>query len=82
MWRIPEATEGGSLKISGNIFGYAPVGAAIYSIVSPEAEAQVTLSGNGYTPNPLLLNRWNGTNFVSLSHFKKKTEKDTDGFYL
>ena len=82
MWRIPTATEGGSLKISGNIFGAAPVGAAIYSIISPEAEAQVTLSGNGYTPNPLLLNRWNGTNFVSLPHFKKQTEKEADGFYL
>ena len=55
LWRIKSATEGGSLLISRNRFGSAPVGAAIYSIISPEAEAQIVLRDNLYErSNPVL----------------------------
>ena len=60
MWRIDHATDGGRLEIRDNHFGPAPVGAAIYSIISPEAEAQVTLENNLYTKNATLLNRFGG----------------------
>lgn len=48
LWRMPVATEDGGLTIRNNIFCEAPYGAAIYSIISPEAEAQLDLGGNVY----------------------------------
>ncbi len=62
IWRIPKATEGGSIAVKDNVFGSAPYGAAIYSIISPEAEAQFILEGNAYTKKEGLLIRWNGEN--------------------
>lgn len=81
LWRIPHATEGGSLVISDNVFEDAPVGAAIYSIISAEAEAQMTLDNNLYTPNAVLLNRFGGENFSDLDEYKKKTGKDKNSRY-
>ncbi|MBR2459725.1 MAG: hypothetical protein IKB34_00630 [Clostridia bacterium] len=82
LWRIPEASAEGSLLIADNVFGEAPVGAAIYSIISPEAEAQITLRGNRYTKNSTLLNRFGGIDFNSLDQYKKKTGKDADSSYI
>ena len=48
LWRIWSAPEGGNLLIADNQFVNAPNGAAIYSIICPEAEAQITLRGNCY----------------------------------
>jgi len=76
LWRINRATEGGSLTISGNTFGPAPVGAAIYSIIAPEAEAQMTLDYNRYTEGYPLLNRFGGENFFSLDTYKQATGQD------
>lgn len=76
MWRIDGATKGGSLEIKNNYFGPAPVGAAVYSIISKEAEAQVVFDENTYTPNDVLLNRWGGENFNDLSLYKQKTGQD------
>ena len=81
MWRIDNASEGGNLVIKDNYFGPAPVGAAMYSIISPEAEAQVTLSGNKYTKNDVLLNRWGGVNYNDLETYKKASGNDTDSTY-
>ena len=81
LWRIPEATEGGSLDISDNEFGYAPVGAAIYSIISPEAEAQMTLDNNRYTKNTVLLNRFGGVDYNDLDAYKAATGKDKNSKY-
>ena len=81
MWRIDNASEGGSLEIKDNYFGPAPVAAAIYSIISPEAEAQVTLSGNKYTKNDVLLNRWGGVNYNDLETYKKASGEDSDSTY-
>ena len=82
LWRIPTATEGGNLVISGNTFGPAPVGAAIYSIISPEAEAQMTVDNNKYTPNDVLLNRFGGENFADLADYVQKTGKDQNSSYI
>ena len=71
LWRMENATENGSLTIENNTFGPAPVGAAIYSIISPEAEAQVTLQNNSYTENGSLLIRWSGKNYPSFEEFSK-----------
>lgn len=81
MWRIPEASDGGDLVIKDNFFGYAPVGAAIYSIISPETEAQVTLDNNKYTENAILLNRWGGVNYNDLEAYKKATNQDKNSSY-
>ena len=81
MWRIPEASEGGSLVIKNNFFGSAPVGAAIYSIISPEAEAQVTIDNNRYTKNDVLLNRWGGENYNDLEAYKAATGNDKNSCY-
>jgi len=82
LWRIPYATEGGNLTISGNEFGPAPVGAAIYSIISPEAEAQMTVDNNKYTKNDVLLNRFGGENFAELEEYVQKTGNDKNSSYL
>ena len=63
MWRMPKATEGGSFEISGNQF-YDATGAAVYSIISPEAEAQMNIHDNQYwTGNQGLFQRVNGKNY-------------------
>jgi len=54
LWRIKKPTEGGSLLISGNRFDSAPVGAAVYSIISPEAEAQIDLKDNVYCGDQMI----------------------------
>lgn len=82
MWRIPEATDGGNLVIENNFFGYAPVGAAIYSIISREAEAQVRFDNNKYTKNEVLLNRWGGVNYNDLEVYKAETGQDKNSFYV
>ncbi len=46
LWRIPQASEGSSLSIKNNYFGPAPLGAATYSIISKEAQAQIFLDNN------------------------------------
>ena len=82
LWRIPNATEGGSLAITDNIFGEAPVGAAIYSIISPEAEAQMTLDRNRYTRNETLLNRFGGKDYNDLEAYQNSTGNDKNSTYL
>ena len=82
MWRIDHATDGGRLEIRDNHFGPAPVGAAIYSIISPEAEAQVTLENNLYTENATLLNRFGGENFCDLDTYKARSGQDKNSRYI
>jgi hypothetical protein len=81
LWRIPKASEGGSLKIVNNHFGPAPVGAAIYSIISKEAEAQITLDNNTYTENDTLLNHFGGKSYADLEEYKSETGKDKNSTY-
>ena len=82
LWRIPDKTENGSLIIKNNTFGPAPVGAAIYSIISKEAESQVTLQNNIYTPNPTLLVRWGDVDYSDLDEYKDKTCNDINSKYV
>lgn len=47
-WRMEHASEGGSLIVRDNVFADAPNGAAVYSIIAPEAEAQLCFADNRY----------------------------------
>lgn len=76
LWRIEGATNGGNLIIERNQFGNAPVGAAIYSRISPEAEAQMQLNNNVYEKNEALLIYFGGKHYTSLEEYKKETGKD------
>ena len=72
LWRIPAATPGGSLLIACNTFGAAPVGAAIYSLISPKAEAEITLQENRYTATPFL-SRFGGVDYTDADVFQMAT---------
>ena len=58
------------------------MGAAIYSIISAEAEAQMTLDNNLYTKNDILLNHFGNESFKDLEAYKNKTGKDKNSRYL
>lgn len=61
----------GGLEIKNNIFYNAPYGAAIYSIISKNAEKQTVIEGNTYyTENKMLINRWGGINYASFDEYK------------
>ena len=79
LWRMESATEGGYVEIKNNRFGKAPVGAAIYSIISFDAEAQFAIDGNFYTQNNKLLVRYNGENFSNFTEYTEKTGNDKNG---
>jgi len=82
LWRIPEPTDGGSITISDNSFGSAPVGAAIYSIISAVAEKQITLRNNKYTPNNTLLIFFGDKKYTELAEFQAQTSHDAGSMYL
>lgn len=71
LWRIEAPSEGGSLRIHDNDFGAAPNGAAVYSIISPEAEKQISLKGNRYDPRVLMTARWNGETCTDAEKFSQ-----------
>lgn len=54
LWRVWAPPADGSLRIANNTFVHAPHGAAIYSIMCPEAEAQVSFFGNSYEGDYLM----------------------------
>ncbi|MGN1345937.1 MAG: acetylxylan esterase [Eubacteriales bacterium] len=63
MWRIPEATENGCFDVARNRF-YDATGAAVYAILSPEADAQMHLRDNQYyTTNKALLSYVGGRTY-------------------
>ncbi len=77
LWRIPTPSEGGSLRIVNNEFGPAPVGAAIYSIISPEAEAQITLENNVYTEaGSALIWRFGGQDYADFDAYREAVGRD------
>ena len=80
IWRIEQATQGGSLQIHGNTFRNAPYGAAIYSIAAAEAEAQFDIDHNTYhTENPSLLNHIGGKDYTTFADYRRETGWDTNG---
>jgi len=54
LWRMERPAEGGSLLIANNRFESAPNGAAVYSIICPGAEAQISFRDNTYTGEQLM----------------------------
>lgn len=78
LWRMDKATDGGCVEIQNNDFGNAPVGAAIYSIIAPDAEAQFLINNNKYQRNDALLIRFAGENFTDLQEYIVKTSNDKD----
>lgn len=48
IWRIDNPTEGGRISVQNNVFYKSPYGAAIYSIIDPEAEKQFVIDHNRY----------------------------------
>ena len=65
IWRMPHDTENGSIIVKDNLFGSVPYGAAVYSIVSLEAEAQFIFEGNTYEKKDGLIVRWGGENYLA-----------------
>ena len=82
LWRIEDATEGGSVTLENNVFGDAPIGAAVYSIIDRRAEAQLTFKNNRYTRNDTLLVRFNGECFNDLESYKAKCGNDEGSEYI
>ena len=79
LWRMDSATDGGYVEIKNNDFGSAPVGAAIYSIISPEAERQFAIENNKFQKNDGLLIRFCGEDFTNIKDYIAKTSKDIGG---
>ena len=64
MWRIPHATAGGRLEFARNHF-YDATGAAMYAIISPEADAQMDMHDNVYwTTNKTLFQYAGGKSYA------------------
>ncbi len=85
LWRVEKPSPDGSLEIKHNTFLNAPVGAAIYSIDAPEADAQVDLDENLYwTENSALLIRWNGKNYApaGFAQYQRESGKDLQSKYV
>ena len=63
IWRMEHGTEHGGIFVRNNDFGSSPYGAAVYSVISPEAEGQFVFEGNRYRKESGLLVRWGGRNY-------------------
>ena len=72
LWRIEKPCLESKLEISGNRFGASPVGSAIYSIISPDAEARITLNGNEYSSNALISVLWCGVSHENGNDWEKQ----------
>ena len=83
LWRMPEATPGGRLKISDNIFGNAPVGACVYSIISADAEKQIELNDNVYLQSNLsLINRYGNKDYDDFYKYTVETGCDRQSIFV
>ena len=65
IWRMFDATTDGSLLIADNVFEDSPVGAAIYSIIPSEIEAQITFENNTYSDNCLVVAHFGGKDHIN-----------------
>ena len=65
LWRMLTPPEDGSLLIANNTFEDSPVGAAVYSIIPPEIEAQITFKNNTYSDNCLLVAHFGGKDYTN-----------------
>lgn len=79
IWRIDEATEGGSLRVEHNLFGNAPRGAAVYSRIAPSAEAQISMNENVYRmAEKEFYCRFAGKNYYDFEEYRGSTGKDRE----
>ena len=76
LWRMNEAVDGGYVEIKGNLFKKSPIGAAIYSIISPEAEKQFCIDNNKYSKDRLLIARYSGLDFCDFESYVKMSNND------
>ena len=49
LWRTEHGTAGGYVEVTGNSFGPAPYGGAVYSLISKEAREQFLIKNNRYS---------------------------------
>ncbi len=71
LWRMDQPTAGGSLDIRDNTFDSSPAGAAVYSRISPSAEAQITLQNNSYCEECLFAVKFGGKIYEDGNSFEK-----------
>lgn len=77
LWRIKDKTENARFEIKNNVFGNAPYGGAIYSIIEKAPEEQIDIDMNVYNMNKkTLLNRYFGRDYNDFYEYKKETAKD------
>ena len=81
LWRIPSAEDPGRIMIRDNRFGPAPSGAAVYSLISPEAESGIDLKNNRYSRDSHLISRFGGKDYSDLADFQNGTGMDPLGAY-
>ena len=79
IWRMNGETNGGCVRITNNSFFDAPEGAAIYSIVSQNAESQFYIDGNRYLGEYKLIARYNGEDFYDFDSYVRETGNDKNG---
>lgn len=82
LWRMDSRSDGGYVEIKGNYFEDSPVGAAIYSIISKEAEEQFFIDENIYIPNGELFVRFGGEDFCSFESYTNATGRDKNGKFI
>lgn len=68
-WRMENPSDGGFVSITGNLFESAPVGAAIYSIISPDAESQLHFADNRYSKEMLMCAHIDGKDYKTSEEF-------------
>lgn len=79
LWRMSGASENARVEITDNIFGSAPVGASIYSIIDETAEERFFIDFNSYLPTEGILARLGGKCYSTLEELTKATKKENNG---
>ena len=69
-WRIDAPTADGFVEISGNTFGTASCGSAIYSIISDDAEKQLIIKDNIFTADNDKLIKMGGRYYSQKEFYK------------
>jgi hypothetical protein len=79
IWRIDPDTQPGFVYIRHNMFGQAPHGAALYSIIDPVDERKLVLDHNGYhqTTGDLLIH-WGGRSYRPSEFSRYQTDSGQD----
>ena len=77
LWRMEKPTDDSHFVIANNVFLNAPYGAAIYSVMHPEAEEQLIIDNNVYLMKErALIIRMAGQNFDSFEAYRSATGRE------